>query len=163
MLREIDYLSADPEVTRSLYDGAKVLARSGLDSKLTALVGMRASQINGCAFCLALHRREGEALGESADRMFGLDAWRDAPWYSTRERAALEWTEALTRVADGHPSENLLSQMLEHFSERELVNLTMVIALVNTWNRFNVGFGTSPEKAEAAFKQLHPQATLARG
>lgn len=161
MTKEIDYLSADPEVTRSLYDGAKVLARSGLDPKLTALVGMRASQINGCAFCLALHRREGEALGESADRMFGLDAWREAPWYGARERAALEWTEALTLVARRHPSEDLVSRMLEQFSERELVNLTMVIALVNTWNRFNIAFGTSPEKAGAAFERLHPRTTLA--
>jgi AhpD family alkylhydroperoxidase len=161
MSTQIDYLSADPEVARSLYDGAKVLAKSGIDPKLMALVGMRASQLNGCAFCLALHRREGEALGESSDRMFGLDAWREAPWYSARERAALEWTEAITLIAKEHPSENLLSRMLEHFSERELVNLTMVVALVNTWNRFNVGFRTSPERAEAAFKQLHPQATLA--
>jgi AhpD family alkylhydroperoxidase len=159
---QIDYLAADPEVARSLYDGAKVLGRSGLEPNLLALVGIRASQLNGCAFCLALHRREGEALGESGDRLFGVTTWREAPWYSARERAALEWTETLTLVAERHPSEELRSQMLEHFSERELVNLTMAIALVNTYNRFNVGFGMSPDGAEAAFKMLHPQATLTR-
>ena len=161
MSTKLDYLSAAPEVARWLHESGKVLARTELEPDLLVLITLRASQMNGCAFCIALHHREGEALGESRDRLFGLSAWREAPWYSARERAALEWTEALTCIAERHPSEDLLARMQEHFNDREIVNLTAAVALINTWNRFNVGFGTSPENAETAFKMLHPQGTLA--
>lgn len=160
MSAKIDYLSVAPEVARSLFDGGKLLARLGLEPGLLALVALRASQINGCAFCVALHWREGTALGESNDRLFGVSAWRDAPSYSARERAALEWTEALTLLAKEHPSGELLARMQAQFDDREIVHLTMAIALTNTWNRFNVAFGTSPENADGAFKMLHPEAAL---
>lgn len=153
----IDY-RAVPEVARSLFEASKALEHSELEPALLALVELRASQLNRCAFCLALHRREGKALGESDDRLFGVAAWREAPWYSARERAALEWTEALTLVANGHPSDDLLARMQEQFSRKELVYLTHAVALINTWNRFNVAFKTSPAGAEATFKALHPGA-----
>lgn len=154
-------MSVAPEVVRPLYDAAKLLAQSGLEHNLLVLVELRASQLNRCAFCLALHMREGQALGESSDRLCGLPAWREAPWYSARERAALEWTEALTLVADEYPSGDLLARMKEHFSEREIVYLTLAVNSINSWNRLNVAFGTSPERADAVFKMLHPDAAPA--
>ena len=142
---------------KPLYDMGKVLANSGLDPKLRTLIEIRASQINGCAFCLALHHREAKANGESDDRIMGLSAWDDAPWYSDRERLALEWTEALTLVGNKHPSVELDSCMREHFTEKELVHMTYAIMLINSWNRLNVACHTNPELAEGLFRQLHPQ------
>lgn len=155
MSKSLDYMAAAPEVVRPLYDASKLLAESGIEQKLLVLVQLRVSQINGCAFCLALHRREGEALGESADRLFGVAAWREAGWYSARERAALEWAEALTFIAREHPHDDLLARMKEHFSDKELAYLTLAVNAINAWNRLNVAFGTPPERADDVFKQLH--------
>lgn len=163
MSTTIDVLSIAPEVVRPLLDGGKLLAQSGLEPKLLSLVELRASQINRCAFCLALHTREAEALGESRDRLSGLAAWRDAPWYGARERAALEWTEALTLLAHEHPSRERLAAMKEHFTDREIAYLTLAIGTINAWNRLNVAFGTSPEGADAVFRMLHPDVAPARG
>jgi AhpD family alkylhydroperoxidase len=160
MSERINFQSVAPEVARPLFETGKLLEKSGLEPNLLTLVELRASQINGCAFCLALHMREGQAEGESIDRLVGIAAWHEAPWYSERERLALEWTEALTRVAIERPREGLLARMREHFSDRELVYLTLAITLINSYNRFNVGFGTSPELADAVFKQLHPKSEL---
>lgn len=156
-----NYTSVAPEAVRPLFEAGKVLAQSGLEPELLVLVQLRASQLNGCAFCLALHVREGMALGESSDRLYGVAAWRDAPWYSERERAALEWTEALTVLANERPASDLLARVQEHFSETELVYLTLAVSTINAWNRFNVAFGTSPQNADAVFKMLHPQTTSA--
>ena len=155
MSEKLNYLAVAPEIARPLYDTNKLLANSGLEENLQTLVQIRASQINGCAFCLALHRREGEAAGESADRLYGLAAWHDAPWYSERERLALEWTEALTQIAKERPPESLFEQMKEHFTEREIVYLTVAVNAINSWNRFNVAFGTSPARAEELFEMQH--------
>ena len=154
----IDYNAVAPEAVRPLYEAVKALAKSGLEQNLLTLVELRASQLNRCAFCLALHMREGQALGESLDRLSGVAAWREASWYSPRERAALEFTEALTALAAAHPSSDLLPHMREVFTDRELVYLILAINTINAWNRFNVAFGTPPEKAEAVFRQLHPAA-----
>ena len=156
MSTKVDYFTIAPEIVRPFQETGKLLAGSGLEEKLLVLVTTRASQINRCAFCLALHTREGLALGDSYDRLIGLPAWRESPWYSARERAALEWTEALTLVADKEPDSDLLARLKEQFSEREIVYLTLAITLINSYNRFNVAFGTSPERADAVFKQLHP-------
>src|SRR5579859_3922872 len=107
MSHQIDFTKTAPEIMKPLYDMGKVLASSGLDPKLRTLIEIRASQINGCAFCLALHYREAKANGESDDRIMGLSAWNDASWYSDRERVALEFTEALTRLSQAHPSADL--------------------------------------------------------
>jgi AhpD family alkylhydroperoxidase len=155
MSTTLDYQSVAPDVLRPLYEANKVLAKSGLESNLLALIELRASQLNGCAFCLALHTRELQALGESSDRISGLPAWRETPWYTERERAALEWTEALTLMANQHPHADLLRRTKEQFSEIEIVHLTLAINTINSWNRFNVAFGTSPERAETVFKMLH--------
>ncbi|HET7813348.1 MAG TPA: carboxymuconolactone decarboxylase family protein [Candidatus Baltobacteraceae bacterium] len=155
MSEKLDMQSVAPEVFRPLFESNKLLAASGLEQRLLTLVEIRASQINGCAFCLALHRREGEAAGESSDRLFGVAAWHDAPWYSERERAALEWTEAITQIAKERPAGDLLDRMKQHFTEREIVYLTVAVNVINSYNRFNVAFGTSPDRAEGVFNMLH--------
>jgi alkylhydroperoxidase family enzyme len=105
--------------------------------------------------------REGQALGESSDRLSGVAAWRDAPWYSERERLALEWTEALTQLASQQPPSGLLERMKEQYNEREIVYLTLAVTTINTFNRFNIAFGTSPADADAVFKMIHPEAAPA--
>jgi AhpD family alkylhydroperoxidase len=153
-----DYSSQAPEAVRPLFEASKALSKSGLDETLLALVNIRASQMNGCAFCLSLHAREAEALGVSLDRLNGIPAWREASWYSDRERAALELTEALTKL-DGKPLEDeIYARVKAQFTEHEIAHLALAISSINAWNRFNVLFRTPPEYAEQTFKRLHPAA-----
>ena len=112
----------------------------GLEKPLIELVKMRASQINGCAYCLHMHSRDARALGESEERLYLLDAWRESPLYSERERAALAWTEALTRIADTHAPDADYEAALAQFSEKELIDLSMAIVAINGWNRLAIGF-----------------------
>lgn len=161
MTQRLDYLAVAPQAIAPLLQTGKVLASSGLPRNLLTLVELRASQMNGCAFCLALHTREGKALGESDDRLYGVAAWRDAPWYSERERAALEWTEALTDLSHHGPDDALFARAKEHFSDSELVHLTLAVTVINTWNRFNVAFRTSPDLAEAVFQQQYGRSSHA--
>lgn len=139
------------------YPAVKYLENSTLEPALRDLVMLRASQMNGCAFCIALHWRELEARGESADRVHGLAAWREAPWYTRRERVALAWTEVLTKLPNNDMPDDVFNEGKAVFSDRELVELVLAINLISTWNRFNVAFRTSPEQAQAVFEQLHPQ------
>ncbi|HLI96206.1 MAG TPA: carboxymuconolactone decarboxylase family protein [Candidatus Baltobacteraceae bacterium] len=150
-----DYYSVAPEALRPLQQAGKLAHGSGLEPKLLTLVQLRASQINGCAFCLVLHSMEAEAASEDGKRISGVAGWRDAHWYSDRERAALEWTEALTLIADHRPSDELLAKMRAHFNDRELVFLTLAITVINSFNRFNVAFRSPAEAAEPLFKQLY--------
>lgn len=155
MPAQINIQTASPEITAYLTEGGKLLAQSDLDQDLLVLVSLRASQINGCAFCLALHTREARAKGETDDRIVGLSAWREAPWYGERERLALEWTEALTLVSTNHVAiENVRARLKEHFSDREIANLTFAVAMINTWNRFSIGFANPPEEADRVFHAL---------
>ncbi len=110
MTQRLDYQTAAPRAIRPLFEMSKAIAASGLDPKLVLFVQLRASQINGCAFCLALHVKEATALGEPVERITSLDAWRETPWYSERERMAIEWTEALVTISRAHPSEDLLAR-----------------------------------------------------
>jgi AhpD family alkylhydroperoxidase len=114
--------------------------QSGLEPKLVELVKMRASQINGCAYCLDMHSKDARAAGESEQRLYVLNAWREAPFYSDRERAALAWTEAVTLISEGGISDELFAATREHFSESELVALTMAIITINGWNRLAIPF-----------------------
>lgn len=161
MRTKIDYMSVAPEVVGPFLELGKLLAKSGIEASVLTLSQIRASQINGCAFCLALHWREGQAQGESNDRLACLSAWRESPWYSARECAALEYTEALTQLANTHLPSDLIDRMKEQFTEREIVYLTLATSIINTYNRFNVAFGTSPEHAESVFKMLHPETAAA--
>jgi AhpD family alkylhydroperoxidase len=105
---------------------------------------MRASQINGCAYCLDMHSKDARALGETEQRLYALDAWAETPFFSARERAALAWTESLTRVADTHAPDEAFQEVREQFSEAELANLTIAIAMINTWNRIAIGLRAVP-------------------
>jgi AhpD family alkylhydroperoxidase len=120
------------------------VAQGGLDSKLLDLVRMRASQINGCAYCLDMHSKDARANGETEQRLYGLEAWRETPYYSDQERAALEWTEALTLVADTHPPDEVFERVHQQFSDNELAHLTLAIVAINGWNRLNIGARTVP-------------------
>ncbi|HWR36816.1 MAG TPA: carboxymuconolactone decarboxylase family protein [Clostridia bacterium] len=114
--------------------------QTGLETSLLELVKMRASQINGCAYCLDMHSKDARAAGETEQRLYLLSAWREAPFYSDRERAALAWTEAVTLVNETHAPDEIYELAREQFSEEELVNLTMAIIAINGWNRLEIGF-----------------------
>ncbi|MFZ5790737.1 MAG: carboxymuconolactone decarboxylase family protein [Pseudomonadota bacterium] len=118
-----------------------------IEPSLQELVKTRASQINGCAFCIAMHTRDARKEGETEERLYLLDAWRETPLYSDRERAALAWTEAVTLVADGHVPDAVYEEARRQFSDRELVDLTMVIVTINGWNRLAISFRSVPEVA----------------
>lgn len=135
-----DPFKAAPAAIKAMMALETALAASGLDHNLLELVKLRASQINGCAFCIHLHTTDLRKHGESEMRLYMLSAWRDSPLYSERERAALAWTEALTRLAEtGAPDEDY-RLLTEQFSETEQVNLTLAIGAINVWNRLQVGF-----------------------
>jgi AhpD family alkylhydroperoxidase len=111
-----------------------------VDSKLLHLVQMRASQINGCAYCIDMHTKDARAEGESEQRLFALDAWRETPFFSDHERAALEWTEAVTLVREGHVSDQVFERVRRHFEEGDLIHLTLAVLAINSWNRLCIAF-----------------------
>src|SRR5687768_6963859 len=113
---------------------------SGLEHSTLELVKIRASQINGCAYCLDMHTKDARALGETEQRIYALSAWRETPFFSDRERAALEWTEAVTLLADTHVPDDLYNRVTRHFAEAELVALTFAVVVINSWNRLAVSF-----------------------
>src|SRR5277367_1919332 len=117
---------------------------SGLEPSLRELVKTRASQLNGCAYCIDMHTKDARAEGESEQRLYALDAWRETPFYTDRERAALEWTEAITLIADGHAPDDVFVRVRQFFSEEEMVNLTLAIASINSWNRLMIAFRAAP-------------------
>lgn len=129
-----------PDVIQAMIELEKRARAGGLEPSLVELVKIRASQINGCAFCIHMHTKDARAQGEREERLYLLDAWRESPLYSAHERAALAWTEALTRLADTHAPDADYEMAREQFSEEELVKLTLLIATINAWNRFGVGF-----------------------
>jgi AhpD family alkylhydroperoxidase len=118
----------------------KELDKAEIDPRLRELIRIRASQLNGCAYCLDMHTKDARAAGETEQRLYTLDAWRETPFFDERERAALEWTEAVTRIADTHVPDDVYERVKSHFSEQELIDLTLAIANINTWNRLNVAF-----------------------
>ena len=132
--------TAAPEMIRAMLALENAVAEAGIERSLYELVKTRASQINGCAFCLHMHTNDARKLGETEDRLHLLAAWRESPLYSDRERAALGWTEALTRLADTHAPDADYQALKAQFTEREQVVLTMMIVTINGWNRLAVGF-----------------------
>jgi AhpD family alkylhydroperoxidase len=135
-------LFAMPDLLKPLLDFGTGITESGLEHSLLELVKMRASQINGCAFCLDMHAKDARKAGETEARLFLLPAWRESPLYTDRERAALAWTEALTLVADEGAPDDVYKALKAQFSEEEQIKLTMMIIAINGWNRLNVGFRT---------------------
>lgn len=114
------------------------LHQSGLDEKLLDLIKLRASQVNGCAYCIDMHWKDLRALGESEQRLYGLDAWRESPYYTDRERAALAWTETVTLISHGHAEDDIYEEVRQQFSEKEVADLTLAIATINAWNRIAI-------------------------
>ena len=144
MKARIDLMHVNPGVVQAMLGLERQIRQAGFDHKLLDLVRMRASQINGCAYCLDMHSKDARANGETEQRLYGLNAWRETPYYSARERAALEWTEALTLVAQAHVPDEVYERVREEFSEDELVHLSLAIVAINGWNRLNVAARTVP-------------------
>jgi len=140
MQPRINFYKADPAAIHAMRGLESYLNQSTLEPSLRELVKMRASQINGCAYCLDMHSKDARAAGESEQRLYCLDAWREAPFYSDRERAALEWTEAVTRIADTRAPDDVYERARQQFSEQEMMSLTMAIVAINGWNRLAIGF-----------------------
>jgi AhpD family alkylhydroperoxidase len=132
------YLKSD--VFQAMLSFGKAVEASGLERSLLELVKVRGSQINGCAYCLDMHTKDARALGETEQRLYALSAWRETPFFSDRERAALEWTEAITRIAETHVPDDVYERVRQHFDERELVALTFAAVSINAWNRLAIAF-----------------------
>src|SRR5438477_1138099 len=133
-------IARNMKLVQPLFAVQGAIDAGGLDRKLLHLLKMRASQINGCAYCLDMHSKDARAEGETEQRLYGLDAWREAPYYSDRERAALEWTEALTQITDGHVSDDVYERAKRQFREKELVELALIAVAINGWNRLAIAF-----------------------
>lgn len=133
-----------PSALKAMYDLETYVRHCGLELSLLELVKVRASQINGCAYCIDMHTKDAQARGESEQRLYALVAWQETPFYSERERAALLWTEAVTLVAEGHVPDDIYEQARRAFTEEELVNLTMAVVAINGWNRLAISFRTVP-------------------
>lgn len=135
MQRRLDYNKTAPGATRAMYALHKYVEESGLE-----LVKTRASQLNDCSYCIDMHTQDARALGESEQRLYGLSAWREAPFYTDRERAALAWTESLTLVSESHVPDDVFAEARAQFTDVELVNLTMAVITINGWNRLAISF-----------------------
>ena len=136
----IDYAKAAPGAMHVMLGFGRYLDQSGLEKTLRDLVFLRASQINGCAYCIDMHWKDLRMEGETEQRLYGLDAWEESPYYSGRERAALAWTEAVTRLPDGHVPDAVFEEARRYFSDRELADLTLAVVAINGWNRLNIAF-----------------------
>lgn len=140
MKPRIAYQTASPEAYRAMAALNRYANECGFDPLLVELVKTRASQLNGCAYCIDMHTKDARALGETEQRLYALNAWRETPFFSERERAALEWTEVTTLIAQHEVSDEIYERVRQHFSEKELVDLTMVIITINGWNRLAISF-----------------------
>jgi AhpD family alkylhydroperoxidase len=159
MEQRINITSVNPGVMKAMLGLEGYLAQCGLDHKLSDLIKLRVSQINGCAYCLDMHWKDLRAAGETEQRLYGLDAWRESPYYTERERAALAWAEAVTLVADTHVPDEVFEEARRHFNDEELANLTLGVAAINGWNRLSIAFRTMPGTYEPPVKEQHRTAT----
>lgn len=151
MQARLDYYKIAPAGVQPMLAMEKYLRECGLDHRLVELVKTRASQINGCAFCLDMHTSDARKAGESEIRLYMLSAWHESSRFTEKERAALAWTEALTLVAKTHAPDEVYAELLKHFTEVEVVNLTLLITTINAWNRIAIGFRAVPlSEAKAA-------------
>lgn len=144
MKKRLDYGTASPAAFNAMIELQQHVDACGLEPALLELVKMRASQINGCAYCLDMHSKDARAGGETEQRLYLLNAWRESPFYSERERAALAWTEALTLIAHDEVSDALYDQVRAHFSAQERVDLSLAIIAINGWNRLAKPFRSEP-------------------
>ncbi len=144
MKERLNYAKVSPDALKAMGGIEKYVAGSGLERSLYELVKTRASQINGCAYCLDMHTKDARKSGETEQRLYSLSAWRETPFYTERERAALEWTEALTVISESDVPDSLYESVRKHFDEKEVVALSMAIIAINGWNRLAIGFRTVP-------------------
>ncbi|HEU4580540.1 MAG TPA: carboxymuconolactone decarboxylase family protein [Polyangiaceae bacterium] len=144
MQPRLDYHQQSSAAYQAMLGLERFVRNCGLEHPLLELIKTRASQINGCAYCIDMHTKDARAAGETEQRLYGLSAWRETPFYSDRERAALEWTEALTLISENDISDELYRRVREHFSEQELVHLTLAVITINGWNRLAIPFRAPP-------------------
>lgn len=144
MKARLNYSAVAPNALKAMLELEKYVHGSGLERPLYELVKTRASQINRCAYCIDMHTKDARKAGETEQRLYGLNAWRETPFYTERERAALEWTEALTLISENEVSDELYETLSKYFSEEEKVALTMAIIAINGWNRLAISFRTVP-------------------
>ena len=145
MKTRLDFYQVSPEAMKAMIALEVAVGKLGLEPSLIELVKLRASQINGCAFCIDMHTADARKAGETERRLYGVSAWRETPFFTDRERAALAWTESLTLLAATHAPDADYELAAAQFSEKELVDLTLAINAINSWNRFGVGFRKMPE------------------
>lgn len=150
MQPRLEYDKIAPEGLRAMYGLEKYARDCGLEHSLLELIKYRASQINGCAFCMDMHTKDARAAGETEQRLYTLSAWRETPFYTDRERAALAWTEAVTQVSESHVSDELYEATRRHFNEKELADLTLAIVAINGWNRLAISFRKVPGTYQVA-------------
>ena len=150
MKPRMEYWTVAPGGFKALSSLETYLRDAGFEKSFLHMIKLRASQMNGCAYCIDMHWKDARAAGESEQRLYGLDAWREAPYYTDRERAAFEWTEALTNITEGHVPDATFDNVRSHFSEKELADLTFSIAAINAWNRIAIAFRSEPGKYKAA-------------
>jgi len=155
MGRRFDYAKFSPEPVQGMRAIEKYIATCGLDHKFIHLLKLRASQINGCAFCIDMHSIDARAAGESEQRLYALNAWRETPFFTDRERAGLAWVEAITLVSESHVPDDVYDEARRHFSEKEIFDLTFIASTINAWNRIAVASRTpagayKPAKATTA-------------
>jgi AhpD family alkylhydroperoxidase len=152
MKERIDFQKLAHEPLKALLAIENYLTQSSIEPKLHHLIKLRASQINGCAYCIDMHSKDARALGETEQRLYELNAWRETPFYSDRERAALEWTEALTLISHTHAPDESFEKVRAHFTEKEIVDLTYAIGAINLWNRLAISMRVVPGTYQPAKK-----------
>jgi AhpD family alkylhydroperoxidase len=142
--QRVNYLNVGSGAIAAMLGLETYLAKSSIETSLLHLIKLRVSQINGCAYCIDMHSKDLRAEGETEQRLYLLDAWREAPFYTERERAALSWAEAVTLVTDGHVPDQVFGEVRKQFSESELVDLTLAVTTINAWNRLSIAFRVLP-------------------
>ncbi|MBZ5553777.1 MAG: carboxymuconolactone decarboxylase family protein [Acidobacteriia bacterium] len=144
MKPRIEYAKDAPRAAEAMYALEKYVRQSGLEPSLVELIKLRASAINGCAYCIDMHTKDARAEGETEQRLYAVSVWRETPFFTDRERAALEWTEAVTLVSQDHVPDSVFQLARQYFTEKELVDLTMAIIAINGWNRLAISFRAVP-------------------
>ncbi len=152
MQHRLSYSKTAPEATEILRTLETYVHDSGLEGDMLELVRLRASQINGCAYCIDMHTKDARTRGESEQRLYGVSAWREAPFYTERERAALAWTEAVTQISQDQVPDEVYEDVRQQFSEKEIVDLTFAIIAINGWNRLAISFRSVP----GSYQPEHP-------
>ena len=153
MEHRINAFTASPKAYQAMAAMEQFVDSCGLERPLLELVKMRASQINGCAYCLDMHSKDARALGETEQRLYALNAWRETPFYTERERAALEWTEAITLISETHAPDDVYERVSKQFKPEEFANLTLAIATINSWNRLCIAFRVTPGSYKSSYSR----------